>query len=107
MICVYILTLTEAVELKDCLMALVDDQQKLSSQTAKSTLSALRLSQRLVILERYLISLTHSMMEEKYKVRWKSPPSPLLSAVDNKRYEIKVSATKVVRAADITITITV
>ncbi|KAL0191291.1 hypothetical protein M9458_013989, partial [Cirrhinus mrigala] len=50
--------------LRDCLMALVDDQQKLSSQTAKSTLSALRLSQRLVILERYLISLTHSMMEE-------------------------------------------
>lgn len=68
-------------------MALVDDQQKLSSQTAKSALSALRLSQRLVILERYLISLTHSMMEEKYKVRWKSPPSPPLSAIDNKRYE--------------------
>ncbi|KAA0712570.1 E3 ubiquitin-protein ligase HERC2 [Triplophysa tibetana] len=74
----------EAVELKDCLMALIDDQQKLSSQTAKSTLSSLRLSQRLVILERYLISLTHSMMEEKYKVRWKSPPSPPLSVVDNK-----------------------
>ncbi|XP_016124312.1 E3 ubiquitin-protein ligase HERC2-like [Sinocyclocheilus grahami] len=74
----------ETGELKDCLMALVDDQQKLSSQTAKSTLSTLRLSQRLVILERYLISLTHSMMEEKYKVRWKSPPSPPLSAVDNK-----------------------
>lgn len=68
-------------------MALVDDQQKLSSQTAKSTLSSLRLSQRLVILERYLISLTHSMMEEKYKVRWKSPPSPPLSAIDNKRFE--------------------
>lgn len=68
-------------------MALIDDQQKLSSQTAKSTLSSLRLSQRLVILERYLISLTHSMMEEKYKVRWKSPPSPPLSVVDNKRYQ--------------------
>uniref|UniRef100_A0AAY4E4M2 E3 ubiquitin-protein ligase HERC2 n=1 Tax=Denticeps clupeoides TaxID=299321 RepID=A0AAY4E4M2_9TELE len=63
-------------ELKECLKALVDDQQKMSALTAKSTLSAVRLSQRLVILERYLISLTHSMMEEKYKIRWKSPPTP-------------------------------
>ncbi|XP_041862098.1 E3 ubiquitin-protein ligase HERC2 isoform X2 [Melanotaenia boesemani] len=71
-------------ELKDCLMVLVDDQQKLSVQMARSTLSAQRLRQRLVILERYLISLSHSMMEEKYKVRWKSPPSPPLPAADNK-----------------------
>uniref|UniRef100_A0A673CTH4 E3 ubiquitin-protein ligase HERC2 n=1 Tax=Sphaeramia orbicularis TaxID=375764 RepID=A0A673CTH4_9TELE len=71
-------------ELKDCLMVLVDDQQKLSAQMAKSTLSAQRLRQRLVILERYLISLSHSMMEEKYKVRWKTPPSPPLPAADNK-----------------------
>ncbi|KAB5583793.1 hypothetical protein PHYPO_G00099730 [Pangasianodon hypophthalmus] len=71
-------------ELKDCLLVLVEDQQKLAAQTAKSTLSARRLSQRLLILERYLISLTHSMMEEKYKVRWKSPPSPPLPTVDNK-----------------------
>lgn len=88
-LCIYSIICTEPGELKDCLMALVDDQQKLSSQTAKSTLSSLRLSQRLVILERYLISLTHSMMEEKYKVRWKSPPSPPLSAIDNKRFEKK------------------
>lgn len=72
-------------ELKDCLMVLVEDQQKLSAQMAKSTLSAQRLRQRLVILERYLISLSHSMMEEKYKVRWKTPPSPPLPAADNKR----------------------
>uniref|UniRef100_A0A3B5ANJ8 HECT-type E3 ubiquitin transferase n=1 Tax=Stegastes partitus TaxID=144197 RepID=A0A3B5ANJ8_9TELE len=71
-------------ELKDCLLVLVDDQQKLSAQMAKSTLSAQRLRQRLVILERYLISLSHSMMEEKYKVRWKTPPSPPLPAADNK-----------------------
>nr|XP_004552854.2 E3 ubiquitin-protein ligase HERC2 isoform X1 [Maylandia zebra] len=71
-------------ELKDCLMVLVEDQQKLSAQMAKSTLSAQRLRQRLVILERYLISLSHSMMEEKYKVRWKTPPSPPLPAADNK-----------------------
>ncbi|XP_074492829.1 E3 ubiquitin-protein ligase HERC2 isoform X1 [Sebastes fasciatus] len=71
-------------ELKDCLLVLVDDQQKLSGQMAKSTLSAQRLRQRLVILERYLISLSHSMMEEKYKVRWKGPPSPPLPAADNK-----------------------
>lgn len=74
-------------ELKDCLLVLVDDQQKLAEQTAKSTLSARRLSQRLIILERYLISLTHSMMEEKYKVRWKSPPSPPLASIDNRRCE--------------------
>ncbi|XP_067368465.1 E3 ubiquitin-protein ligase HERC2 isoform X5 [Channa argus] len=71
-------------ELKDCLMVLVDDQQKLSAQMAKSTLSAQRLRQRLVILERYLISLSHSMMEEKYKVRWKTTPSPPLPTADNK-----------------------
>ncbi|XP_017159836.1 E3 ubiquitin-protein ligase HERC2 isoform X1 [Poecilia reticulata] len=71
-------------ELKDCLLVLVEDQQKLSAQMAKSTLSAQRLRQRLVILERYLISLSHSMMEEKYKVRWKIPPSQPLPATDNK-----------------------
>ena len=85
MVCVCVRTCAEKTELKDCLMVLVDDQQKLSSLTAKSTLSARRLSQRLVILERYLISLTHSMMDEKYKVRWKSPPTPPVPAVDNKR----------------------
>ncbi|TSK42064.1 E3 ubiquitin-protein ligase HERC2 [Bagarius yarrelli] len=71
-------------ELKDCLLAMVEDQQKLAAQTAKSTLSVRRLSQRLLILERYLISLTHSMMEEKYTVRWKSPPSQPVASVDNK-----------------------
>uniref|UniRef100_A0A8D3BZ47 HECT-type E3 ubiquitin transferase n=1 Tax=Scophthalmus maximus TaxID=52904 RepID=A0A8D3BZ47_SCOMX len=74
----------DEIELKDCLLVLVDDQQKLSAQKAKSTLSAQRLRQRLVILERYLISLSHSMMEEKYEVRWKTPPSPPLPAADNK-----------------------
>lgn len=83
-VCVCVVCLDDG-ELKDCLMKLVDDQQKLAAQTAKSTLSARRLSQRLIILERYLISLTHSMMEEKYKGRWKTPPSPPLPAVDNKR----------------------
>lgn len=73
-------------ELKECLAVLVEDQQKLSAAMAKSTLSAQRLRQRLVILERYLISLTHSMLEEKYKIRYKSPPSPPLpAAADNKR----------------------
>ncbi|KAL1023407.1 hypothetical protein UPYG_G00040470 [Umbra pygmaea] len=71
-------------ELKDCLMVLIEDQQKLSSQVSKSTLSALRLRQRLVILERYLISLSHSMMGEKYKIHWKGPPTPPLPTVDNK-----------------------
>uniref|UniRef100_A0A3P8VEV0 RCC1-like domain-containing protein n=1 Tax=Cynoglossus semilaevis TaxID=244447 RepID=A0A3P8VEV0_CYNSE len=71
-------------ELKECLMVLVEDQQKISSLLAKSTLSAQRLRQRLVILERYLISLSHSMMEEKYEVCWKTPPTPPLPATDNK-----------------------
>ncbi|XP_024133922.1 E3 ubiquitin-protein ligase HERC2 isoform X2 [Oryzias melastigma] len=71
-------------ELKDCLMVLVEDQQKLSGQLAKSTLSAQRLRQRLVILERYLISLSHSMREETYKFCWKMPSSPPRPAADNK-----------------------
>ncbi|XP_048855280.1 LOW QUALITY PROTEIN: E3 ubiquitin-protein ligase HERC2 [Brienomyrus brachyistius] len=71
-------------ELKDCLLVLVEDQQKLATHTAKSTLSAQRLWQRLLILERYLISLSDSMKEEKYKVRWKSPTSPPLPSTDNK-----------------------
>lgn len=76
---------TDESELKECLAVLVEDQQKLSGLMAKSTLSAQRLRQRLVILERYLISLTHSMLEEKYKIRYKSPPSPPLPTADNKR----------------------
>lgn len=83
--CIFVCVCVDETELKDCLLVLVDDQQKLSAQMAKSTLSAQRLRQRLVILERYLISLSHSMMEEKYKVRWKTPPSPPLPAADNKR----------------------
>ncbi|XP_023810269.2 E3 ubiquitin-protein ligase HERC2 isoform X5 [Oryzias latipes] len=71
-------------ELKDCLMVLVEDQQKLSAQLAKSTLSAQRLRQRLVILERYLISLSHSMREETYKFCWKMPSTPPRPAADNK-----------------------
>ncbi|XP_068449211.1 E3 ubiquitin-protein ligase HERC2 isoform X3 [Clinocottus analis] len=71
-------------ELKRCLLVLVDDQQRLSAQTAKTTLSARRLRQRLVILERYLISLSHSMMEDKDKARWRGPPSPPAPAADNK-----------------------
>ncbi|XP_076870833.1 LOW QUALITY PROTEIN: E3 ubiquitin-protein ligase HERC2 [Brachyhypopomus gauderio] len=74
----------DEVELKDCLMVLVAEQQRMASQASKSTLSARRLSQRLLILERYLISLTHSMMEEKYRARWKSPPTPPLPTADNK-----------------------
>nr|XP_057930113.1 E3 ubiquitin-protein ligase HERC2 isoform X6 [Doryrhamphus excisus] len=70
-------------ELKDCLMVLVDDQQKLSAQMAKSTLSARRLCQRLVILERYLISLSYSMME-KEKVYWKFPVNSPRPTTDNK-----------------------
>ncbi|XP_037324635.2 E3 ubiquitin-protein ligase HERC2 [Pungitius pungitius] len=71
-------------ELKDCLLVLVDDQQRLSAQMAKSTLSAQRLRRRLLIMERYLISLSDSMMEDKYEIHWKEPPSPPPAAADNK-----------------------
>uniref|UniRef100_A0A3Q2Y7Y6 E3 ubiquitin-protein ligase HERC2 n=1 Tax=Hippocampus comes TaxID=109280 RepID=A0A3Q2Y7Y6_HIPCM len=70
--------------LKDCLMVLVDDQQKLSAQMAKSTLSARRLCQRLVILERYHISLSYSMVE-KDTFAWKFPVPPPRPAADHKK----------------------
>lgn len=43
-------------ELKECLSVLVKEQQALAVQSATTTLSALRLKQRLLILERYFIA---------------------------------------------------
>ncbi|XP_041128227.1 E3 ubiquitin-protein ligase HERC2-like isoform X2 [Polyodon spathula] len=71
-------------ELKDCLHVLVDDQQKLAGRTAKTTLSAVRLRQRLVILERYLMALSCSVRHDKFKARWKSSASVPLPAADKK-----------------------
>ncbi|MGH0166749.1 UNVERIFIED_CONTAM: hypothetical protein FKN15_006610 [Acipenser sinensis] len=71
-------------ELKDCLLVLVDEQQKLAGRTAKTTLSAVRLRQRLVILERYLMALSRSAHHDKFKTKWKSSASVPLPAADKK-----------------------
>ncbi|XP_058886345.1 E3 ubiquitin-protein ligase HERC2-like isoform X1 [Acipenser ruthenus] len=71
-------------ELKDCLLVLVDEQQKLAGRTAKTTLSAVRLRQRLVILERYLMALSRSARHDKFKAKWKSSASVPLPAADKK-----------------------
>ncbi|XP_012867362.1 PREDICTED: E3 ubiquitin-protein ligase HERC2 [Dipodomys ordii] len=59
-------------ELKECLSVLVKEQQALAIQSATTTLSALRLKQRLVILERYFIALNRTVFQENVKVKWKS-----------------------------------
>ncbi|KAK2509156.1 hypothetical protein MC885_004362 [Smutsia gigantea] len=70
-------------ELKECLSVLVKEQQALAVQSATTTLSALRLQQRLVILERYFIALSRAVFQENVKVKWKSS-SICLPPVDKK-----------------------
>uniref|UniRef100_A0A2K6JV13 HERC2 n=1 Tax=Rhinopithecus bieti TaxID=61621 RepID=A0A2K6JV13_RHIBE len=70
-------------ELKECLSVLVKEQQALAVQSATTTLSALRLKQRLVILERYFIALNRTVFQENVKVKWKSS-SISLPPVDKK-----------------------
>ncbi|KAM9300223.1 E3 ubiquitin-protein ligase HERC2 isoform 4-T5 [Morus bassanus] len=70
-------------ELKECLHVLVKEQQSLATQTATTALSAMRLKQRLVILERYFIALNRTVLQENVKVKWKSSSIPL-PAVDKK-----------------------
>nr|KAF6270751.1 HECT and RLD domain containing E3 ubiquitin protein ligase 2 [Myotis myotis] len=70
-------------ELKECLSVLVKEQQALAVQAATSTLSALRLRQRLVILERYFIALNRAVAQESAKGKWKSSGGSLPS-VDKK-----------------------
>lgn len=71
-------------ELKECLSVLVKEQQALAIQSATSSLSALRLRQRLVILERYVIALNRTVFQENVKVKWKSS-NISLPPVDKKR----------------------
>ncbi|XP_038007666.1 E3 ubiquitin-protein ligase HERC2 isoform X1 [Motacilla alba alba] len=70
-------------ELKECLQVLVKEQQTLATQSATTALSAMRLKQRLVILERYFIALNRAVLQENIKVKWKSSSVPL-PAVDKK-----------------------
>ncbi|KAK2499246.1 hypothetical protein MC885_009508 [Smutsia gigantea] len=71
-------------ELKECLSVLVKEQQVLAIQSATTTLSALRLQQRLVIVEWYFIALSRAVFQENFKVKWKSS-SISLPPVDKKR----------------------
>lgn len=71
-------------ELKECLSVLVKEQHALAIQSATSTLSALRLKQRLAILERYFIALNRTVFQENVKVKWKSS-SMSMPPVDKKR----------------------
>lgn len=64
-------------ELKACLAVLVKEQQALAVQAATTTLSAMRLKQRLVILERYFIALNRTVFQESVRTRWKSGSVPL------------------------------
>lgn len=71
-------------ELKECLSVLVKEQQALAIQSATTTLSALRLKQRLIVLERYFIALNRTVFQENVKVKWKSSNISLPPA-DKKR----------------------
>lgn len=82
---IFCLFLLDVNELKECLYVLVKEQQSLAKKTATTTLSALRLKQRLAILERYFIALNRSVLQENVKVKWKSSNIPV-PAVDKKRY---------------------
>ncbi|XP_043927990.1 E3 ubiquitin-protein ligase HERC2 [Protopterus annectens] len=66
-------------ELKECLQVLVKEQQSLAKQTATTTLSARRLKQRLVVLERYFIALNRSVQLENVMARWKNSNVPILT----------------------------
>ncbi|KAK2507114.1 hypothetical protein MC885_008334 [Smutsia gigantea] len=70
-------------ELKECLSVFVKEQKVLAIQSATTTLSALRLQQRLVILEWYFIALSRAVFQENFKVKWKSS-SISLPPVDKK-----------------------
>lgn len=81
---VFLLCFLDVRELKECLSVLVREQHALAMQSAASTLSALRLKQRLAILERYFIALNRTVFQENVKVKWKSS-SISLPPVDKKR----------------------
>ncbi|KAI8508669.1 E3 ubiquitin-protein ligase herc2, partial [Branchiostoma belcheri] len=52
-------------QLRECLQSLVFEQQQLCSQAAATTLSAVRLQQRLTVLQRYFIALARHNPAEK------------------------------------------
>lgn len=85
-------------ELKECLHVLVKEQQALAAQTATTTLSAMRLKQRLVILERYFIALNRTVFQENVKVKWKCsiipPPAAEKKSEDNSENNFHVHSSR-------------
>ncbi|XP_038055580.1 E3 ubiquitin-protein ligase HERC2-like [Patiria miniata] len=74
-------------QLKECLHLLLREQNRLLQEAALSTLSSVRLRQRLVVLERYFIALSRHCPEQKVitrkqkeeegsPVKTRSPPKP-------------------------------
>ena len=57
--------------LKECLHLLLKEQNQLLREAALSTLSSIRLRQRLVVLERYFIALSRHCPEQKVVTRKK------------------------------------
>lgn len=72
-------------ELKECLHVLVKEQQAVAVQAAASTLSGIRLKQRLAVLERYFIALSRSVLLEHTNVKLKTMSVPV-AVSDKKRY---------------------
>ncbi|XP_048453850.1 E3 ubiquitin-protein ligase HERC2 [Rhincodon typus] len=64
-------------ELKECLHILVKEQQTIAAQAATTTLSGIRLKQRLAVLDRYFIALSRSVLLEHTNVKWKSINVPM------------------------------
>ncbi|XP_033632375.1 E3 ubiquitin-protein ligase HERC2-like [Asterias rubens] len=61
----------DASQLKECLHLLLQEQNQLLREAALSTLSSVRLRQRLVVLERYFIALSRHCPEQKVVTRKK------------------------------------
>ena len=78
-------------ELRSCLTSLITEQRDLLAQAALSTLSSVRLRQRLVILERYFLALARQSPEQKAAIIGKTPEEATKKVEQTKRYASIVS----------------
>ncbi|XP_071496413.1 E3 ubiquitin-protein ligase HERC2-like [Diadema antillarum] len=69
-------------ELQSCLTSLITEQRDLLAQAALSTLSSVRLRQRLVILERYFVALARQSPEQKAAIIGKAPEKGAVKKVE-------------------------
>ena len=60
----YILPVVDEKQLSTCLRSILYEQQKMCGEAAGTTLSAVRLQQRLTVLERYFIALAQQTPAE-------------------------------------------